>query len=310
MRGANLISALSLVILIGYIIFNETRTVGRTSGSVDFEAYSDNPDMIPGFFAFSVPVPENMTFAGERVPLEVTDVRERLDRELHINTYWHNNTIFLMKRANRWLPIIEEILKQEGIPEDFKYLPAIEGSFRNDISPKQAVGFWQIRKATGRELGLEINREVDERYSPVKATYAACKYLRKSYEKLGNWTLVAAAYNRGNRGIERALENQKVSSYYDLRLNDETSRYVFRILAAKEILENPEKYNFNIEEKHLYQPYEVKSITIEESINDIPEFAIEQGITYKELVILNPWLRTSKLTVSKGESYTLYLPAD
>lgn len=256
----------------------------------------------------SLALPDSLTFAGEIVPMNIPDVLERLDRELHINTYWHNNTIFLIKRANRWLPQIEPILKEYEIPDDFKYLTAIEGSFMNDSSPKDAVGFWQFRKDAGKEFGLEISKEVDERYDPLKSTVAACKYLNKAYEKFGDWTLVAASYNRGMSGLQRAMDNQKETSYYDLMLNEETSRYVFRILAIKEIIEHSERYNFEIDEAHLYQPEKVNYIEVTESIDDLIIFAKEQGINYKLLKRHNPWLRQEKLSVKKGKTYQIAIP--
>lgn len=259
--------------------------------------------------ASSIPVPETIDFADDHVPLEQSDVKERLDRELHINAYWHNNTIFLLKRAHRWFPEIETILREEGVPEDFKYIPAIEGQFQNVISGKQAVGFWQIRKATGLELGLEISRDVDERYDPIKSTRAACRYFNKAYKKFGNWTLAAASYDRGMSGIQRALDHQQVDSYYDLLLNDETSRYVFRILAIKEIIENPELYGFNIMEEHLYEPYLTEYLEVDETIPDLVTYAQDHGITYKDLKKLNPWLRRDRLTVRKGKQYLIAVPA-
>jgi hypothetical protein len=258
--------------------------------------------------AITFNIPDSLHFAGEPVPMDVQDVRERIDKELHINTYWHNNTIFLMKRASRWLPQIQEILRRHNIPDDFKYLPLIESGLMNDISPKDAVGFWQILKSAGKENGLEITNEVDERYDPLKATEAACRYLKKSYEKFGNWTVVAASYNRGMGGMERALENQQVTSYYDLFLNDETSRYVFRIIACKEIIEHPAKYGFKINPKHLYQPESVRYVEVHETINLI-DFAKKNGTNYKLLKRHNPWLRDEKLTVKKGKVYQIAIPA-
>jgi hypothetical protein len=258
--------------------------------------------------AITFDLPDSLSFAGESVPLHLTDVRERLDKELHINTYWHNNTIFLMKRANRWLPQIEEILKAHNIPEDFKYLPLIESGLMNDISPKAAVGFWQILKSAGTENGLEITKEVDERYDPLKATEAACSYLTKAYRKFGNWTMVAASYNRGMGGMGRAIDNQEVSSYYDLFLNDETSRYVFRILACKEIIEHPLKYGFKIKPEHLYAAEELRYVEVKQSIPDLIAFAKAQGTNYKLLKRHNPWLRDEKLTVRKGKVYQIALP--
>lgn len=258
--------------------------------------------------AKSLAIPDSLFFAGEQVPLHIPDVMERLDRELHINTYWHNNTIFLIKHANRWLPQMEPILKEYGIPDDFKYLTAIEGSFRNDKSPAGAVGFWQIRKATAKEYGLEVTREVDERYDPIKSTVAACKYLNRAYKKFGNWTNVAGSYNRGMAGLQRALTHQSDSNYYNLLLNEETSRYVFRILAIKEIIENPSKYNFNIEEEHLYNVEEVRYVEVTSTIIDLVQWSIDQGINYKLLKRHNPWLRKDKLTVKRGKSYQVAIP--
>src|SRR5690606_30589028 len=226
-----------------------------------------------------------------------------------INTYFHSNTIFLIKRANRWLPQIQEILRKHDIPDDFKYLPLIESSLLNAISPKDAVGYWQILEGSGRELGLEITREVDERYDPIKATEAACKYLKKAYSRFNNWTLVAASYNRGVRGVSDALEEQRVDSYYDLYLNEETSRYVFRIIAIKEIIENPVKYGFRIKPEHLYTEETLRFIEINSSIPDLVEFAKAQGVNYKLLKRHNPWLRQERLTVKKGKSYLIAVPA-
>lgn len=259
--------------------------------------------------ARALDVPRSMSFAGEEVPLNIPDVYERFDRELHINSYMHNSTIFIMKRAGRWLPQIESILKANGIPDDFKYQAAIESALLNDISPRGAVGFWQIMEPAGKELGLEIRDEVDERYDPLKATEAACKYLKKAHDKFGNWTLAAASYDRGMAGLERALENQKVKTYYDLFLNDETARYVFRLLAMKEIMEHPAKYGFNIGEKYLYKPEPVRYVEVNETVKDLVDFSIAQGTSYKLLKRLNPWLREERLTVRKNRSYKIALPA-
>lgn len=259
--------------------------------------------------AVSYDLPKQLAFAGEPVPMDLTDVRERLDRELHINTYLHNSTIFLMKRAARWLPQIEVILKEQGIPEDFKYLPLIESALLNDVSPKNAVGFWQILSTSGKELGLEITKEVDERYDPLKSTVAATKYLRKAYAKFGSWTLVAASYNRGMTGLQKAINNQKVNSYYDLFLNDETSRYVFRLLAIKEIIEHPDKYGFKVDSSHVYQPEAVRYVEVDKSIKNLVDFSLSQGANYKLLKRLNPWLRDEKLNVKKGKKYRIALPA-
>jgi membrane-bound lytic murein transglycosylase D len=259
--------------------------------------------------ARALEVPTTMSFAGEEVPLNIPDVFERFDRELHINSYMHNSTIFIMKRAGRWLPQIEQILKDNGIPDDFKYQALIESALLNDTSPRGAVGFWQIMEPAGKELGLEIRDEVDERYDPLKATAAACKYLNKAHEKFGNWTLAAASYDRGMAGIDRALENQRVKTYYDLFLNDETARYIFRLLAMKEIMEHPAKYGFDIGEKYVYKPEPVRYVEVNETVKDLVDFSISNGTSYKILKRLNPWLRDDRLTIKKKRVYKIALPA-
>ncbi|WP_340152763.1 lytic transglycosylase domain-containing protein [uncultured Marivirga sp.] len=258
--------------------------------------------------AKTIPLPEEIDLAGEPVPLHIDDVKERLDKELHINSYWHNNTIFLFKRANRWFPVIEPILEKNGVPDDFKYLALIESGLENVTSYAGAVGFWQILKSTGKEYGLEINRDVDERYHPVKSTEAACKYLKRAYDKFGNWTLVAASYNRGMRGMQNALDNQKVdNSYYDLMLNDETSRYVFRILAIKQIFESPQDYGLDISKEHLYEPYSYRTDTVRNSTNWV-DYSREQNTTYKTLRIYNPWIQDDDIRIGRNEYYVINLP--
>jgi hypothetical protein len=274
--------------------------------SLDVSDFEDIPVSPGAAIAFTLPT--KMSFAGEPVPLHVQDVRERLDKELHINIYLHTSTIFLMKRAQRWLPSIDSILKQEGIPEDFKYLPLIESALLNDVSPKAAVGFWQILKSAGKEYGLEITNEVDERYDPLKSTRAASRYLKNAYKKFGDWTLAAASYNRGMAGVQRALDNQKVNNYYDLYLNDETSRYVFRILAFKEIINNPQKYGFNIKPEYLYTAEKVRYVEVTATVKNLIDFSLQQGINYKLLKRHNPWLREERLSVREGKVYSIAIP--
>jgi membrane-bound lytic murein transglycosylase D len=281
---------------------------GNNGSDRDFESaesFEGTPSTIISFN-----LPEKLAFAGDSVPMKIQDVRERLDKELHINSYLHGSTIFLMKRAQRWLPQIDSILKQEGVPSDFKYLPLIESALLNDVSPKNAVGFWQIIKDAGKENGLEITDEVDERYDPLKSTRAACRYLNTAYKKFGNWTLVAASYNRGMAGMQRSVDNQKVSSYYDLYLNDETSRYVFRILAIKEIISHPHTYGFDIKPQYLYQKEKLRYVEVNESIKSLIDFALTQGINYKLLKRHNPWLREESLKVKKGKSYKIAIPVN
>jgi membrane-bound lytic murein transglycosylase D len=310
MSPANFLSICAIVLLFGYIIYNESSGTSSTEFISDdgvYEAgYAGEDQRLP---AISFAVPREMTFAGESVPLSIPDVHERLDKELQINCYLHSNTIFLIKRANRWFPQMEAILKKHGIPEDFKYLPLIESNLLNVISYKDAVGYWQILKASGQELGLEITKEVDERYDPLKATEAACLYLKRSYKKFGGWTMVAASYNRGMGGVERALENQNEKTYYDLYLNDETSRYVFRILAIKEIAEHPLRYGFRIDPDHLYKEEPLRYVEVDETIKDLVVFAKAHGTNYKLLKRHNPWLREDRLTIRKGKKYNIAIPA-
>ncbi len=307
---SNFFSLAALIVLFAYISFNEVRHKSQPRTVISDESVAERQYDVEDAHlpAISLDVPQHMDFAGEPVPLDIPDVHERLDKELQINTYFHSNTLFLIKRANRWLPQIEKILEQNDVPNDFKYLPLIESNLLNDVSPKNAVGYWQILKSAGKENGLEITDEVDERYDPLKATVAACKYLKQAYRKFGNWTLVAASYNRGMNGLERAIENQRVDNYYDLFLNEETSRYVFRILAIKEIVENPLKYGFRVNPKHLYQEEPLRYVEVDETIKDLVTFAKQHNSNYKLIKRHNPWLRDDKLTVKKGKHYRIAIP--
>jgi membrane-bound lytic murein transglycosylase D len=258
---------------------------------------------------YALTVPKTMSFAGEKVPLYEMDVAERLDRELLINTYWQSQTLLLQKRANRWLPIIEPILKKKGIPDDFKYVALIESSLLNVTSPSAAVGYWQFLENTGKNYGLEVNDEIDERYHIEKATEAACKYFLEAKGSLGNWTLAAASYNMGINGIRKQCDKQHVNIFYDLWLVDETFRYIFRILAVKEVLSNPEKYGYHLRKSDLYPVLQTQTVTIDTAVSDLVAFAEKFSITYKTLKILNPWLRQNYLTNKQHKKYTLFLPA-
>ena len=257
---------------------------------------------------YSIPVPNKPIFSNEPVPTHNIDVYERLDREMTVNTYWHSNTFLLHKRAARWFPVIEPILAENNIPDDFKYLAVIESGLDNVTSPSGAKGFWQFMKATGESYNLEINNFVDERYHIEKATQAACEYLQIAYNKFGNWTLAAASYNMGKTGLQNKLDEQKTTSYYDLLLNTETGRYIYRIVAAKYILANSKNYGFNIREEDLYQQYKTTNINIDSAINDLTDFAITHNSNYKTIKLLNPWLRGKKLPNLNGKNYTLKLP--
>ncbi len=259
---------------------------------------------------FSLTIPNELSFCGEAVPLERLDVRERLDRELLVNTYWQSNTLLAHKRAARWFPLIEAILLREGVPDDMKYLALIESGFTNTVSPSGAAGYWQFLKETGASYGLEVNNEVDERYHVEKSTEAACRYLQAAQAKFGSWTLAAAAYNMGPGGVGKQIERQHRNDYYDLLLPEETSRYLFRILAMKEIIRDPERYGFHIRDKDLYAPYRTRAVDVNGSIPDLALFAIEQGSDHKTLRLLNPWLRENGLTNKSGRTYRLLLPAE
>jgi len=258
----------------------------------------------------AIKIPKGLNFAGERVPVEKEDIRERIDRELLVNTYWQSNGLILIKRAHKYFPIIEPILKKNGIPDDFKYLAVIESGLDNVTSPAGAKGFWQLMKATAKENKLEVNSNVDERYHLEKATQVACDYLNKAYQKFGNWTLAAAAYNRGISGISKRLNTQMVHNYYDLLLTDETQRYILRMVAVKEILSHPTKYGFNYDSDDLYNLIPTKTIKVDTVITDIALFSKKLGVNYKIMKIHNPWLRENKLNNSSRKVYEIKIPLE
>ncbi len=267
-----------------------------------------NDDFRNGYKVFALDLPLNLEFAGEKVPMNNFDVRESLDRELMVCTYFQSQTLLIHKRANRWFPVIEPILKRNGVPDDFKYLAVIESNLSNVISPAGATGYWQILEATGKKYNLEINEEVDERYNVEKSTEAACSYLKEAYKTLGSWTVAAAAYNMGIDGVSRQMESQKQSSYYDLLLNQETARYVFRILAAKEILLHPKKYGYNFRKRDVYSYIPTQRINVDSTISNLTDFALSYDVNYKILKIFNPWLRKGYLTNKVKKTYTILLP--
>lgn len=254
--------------------------------------------------------PTNIEFAGENVPLNITDVKERFDREFLVNVHLDATTLIIIKRANRTFPVIEPILKKYNVPDDFKYLAVIESGLINAVSPAGARGVWQFMPDTAKEKGMEVNEYVDERYHLEKSTEAACKYFLKAKEKFGSWTLAAASYNAGMTGISKQIEFQGPNNYYDLLLNDETSRYVFRILALKEIMKNPRLYGFEFTDEELYKLLPTKKISVDSSITDLATFAKKQGINYKILKIHNPWLRERKLVNTNKKKYILEIPTN
>ncbi|MGB5553996.1 MAG: lytic transglycosylase domain-containing protein, partial [Flavobacteriaceae bacterium] len=278
----NILMLLGVFFVVSTLVF----AVQRESTSEDANDVAEN-DLetrgSQGYRISAIEIPENLNFAGEKVPQEDPEVMERVDREFLVNTYWQSNAVLLMKRANKYFPIIEPILAKNGIPDDFKYLAVAESGLQNVVSPAGATGFWQIMKATGKEYGLEINDNIDERYHIEKATEVACKYLKTYKEKYGSWTLAAATYNTGTGSIDKFMGIQKADTYYDLLLGEETGRYVFRIMAIKEILSNPNKYGFDIQKEDMYQAVPTFTVEVAEPVLSFADFAKKYEINYKIL---------------------------
>ena len=275
----------------------ETKTTGKT-------------DSISLLKVAVPPVPDSFQLFGERVPLEIRDVQERFDREILIHTYLQGTTLYILKLYTRWMPVIEERLKANGVPDDFKYLCVAESALQNVVSKAGATGFWQFMRTAAPGYGLEINAEVDERYNPVKSTDAACKYFKAAYQKFGSWTAAAASYNCGMGGYGSHAAAQGTSDYYHLLLPEETMRYIFRIMSLKYILENPERSGFSIFPEKQYSPLNTKKTDINTSVPSLVKFAADHQTDYKTLKLLNPWLRSTKLTNRYKKTYTLLLPAE
>jgi membrane-bound lytic murein transglycosylase D len=288
---------LILSIIQGFKAFNSS---GERRDSVAVDSYTIQ----------SFKLPDSVTFAGEKMPLDNFDTRESLEREILTSAYRHSSTILIIKRANRYLPIIEKILAKNNIPDDFKYLVAAESEYSNMISPAGATGFWQIMPETGREEGMEINTVVDERYSIERSTQFACEYFRRSYERYGNWTLAAASYNGGRSGIDEQVEIQHQNNYYDLLLTEETARYIFRTVAYKLIISDPENYGLNISKDDLYPEFNCYDVKVDSAINDISSFAEKFGTNYKILKLLNPWLRKPYLIPRPNKQYIIKIPSE
>ncbi len=303
-----IIFSLGIIFLAGFFT-NSVSNNTNTKNVVDQSTISDST-FVGDYNVRAVNLPDNLSFANEKVPINSPDIRERIDREFLVNTYWQSNGFLMFKRAHKYFPLIEKILISEGVPLDFKYLAVIESGLTNVVSPAGAAGFWQIMKTTGREYGLEVNGNVDERYHLVKSTYVACKYLKDAKRKLGTWTLAAAAYNGGMNGISRRLSKQQVSSYYDLLLGSETSRYVPRIIALKYIFSSPKKFGFNFEEKDLYKYIPTKKVQVDSVISSMTNFSKHFGINYKILKIHNPWLRDGHLNNKSRKKYEIEIPQE
>ena len=297
---------LGVFFVISTLIFAVQSTQEANSISEGSSAIIKN--VSEGYRISAIYIPEDLNFAGESVPQEDPEIMERVDREFLVNTYWQSNALLLMKRAHKYFPIIEPILAKNGIPDDFKYLAVAESGLDNVVSRAGATGFWQIMKPTGKQYGLEINANVDERYHLEKSTEVACRYLNKYKKKYGNWTLTAAAYNAGTGSIDKYLGIQKVKDYYDLLLGQETGRYVFRIMAIKEILSHPEKYGFDIEKADMYEAVPTFQVDVATPVLSFADFAQQYEINYKILKRHNPWLREAHLNNQSGKKYTVEIP--
>lgn len=297
-----IVGTLVLIQLLGFVNIQDTT---QTAETINTKKSENN------YKVNALTIPTVLTFAGEDIPISRWYVKEKLDRELLVNTYWQSQTMLFLKRANRYMPMIEPILKEENVPDDFKYLALIESGFIPTIvSPARAVGLWQFMSGTARDYGLEVNKEVDERYNIEKATHAACKYLKDSYKEYGNWALVAASYNAGRNFINKQMKLQDAGSYFDLLLGDETERYMYRILAIKLIMENPKKYGFNYKETDLYPQIPTRKITLSTPVKNLALYAKQNGINYKLLKYFNPWLRKKNLTNKTNKTYEITLPAE
>ncbi len=253
-------------------------------------------------------IPDSLNFSGESVPMYNFEVKERVEREFLVNTYWHASTILALKRANRWFPVIEPILKKYNIPDDFKYVPVVESNLTNAASSAGAIGYWQFTKDVAKKFGLEVNDQVDERYSVKKSTEAACKYFIDADSEFNNWTLAAAAFNMGSNGLKDQLEKQKAKNYYNLVLSDETSRYIPRIIAMKEILTHPEEYGYFLKHGELYMPLKTFDVEVNSPVKSWADFAIGHGINYKILKYYNPWLRDTFLKNKRNKTYIIEIP--
>lgn len=293
------IAALVLLFTVLGLLFMQHSGPEDVKRQAEFEQY---------YKIYSLALPDSLTFAGEAVPMSDLEVKERYDKELLTNVYWQSQTLLMIKRANRFFPIIEPILKANGVPDDFKYLALAESGLQNVTSPAGASGYWQFLDKTGKRYGLEITEEVDERLSIERSTEAACKYFREAYGVFGSWALVAASYNMGIEGVKKQVETQGVSNYYDLYLNTETARYVLRMLAIKQIVEYPQRFGFNVARGDMYPLVPTYTIQVDSSIDNLVVFAQANKVNYKVLKLYNPWLRKPTLTVAAGKVYTIQLP--
>ena len=292
---------IGVVFIVVTLFLTENTTIANGNPDEDFPQ---------GYKIISPEIPTYLEFAGAKIPTENFEVYERMEREFLSNTYWHSATILAIKRANRWFPVIEPILKKNNIPDDFKYLSVAESNLENVVSPAGATGFWQFMKEAGVKYGLEINSQVDGRYDVEKSTEAACKYLKDSYDMFGSWIVSAASYNMGQDGVKAQRDRQKAKNYFNLVLNSETSRFVARIVSLKYILQNPEKYGFDIKSEEKYKPLEYSEVTLDSSVADLADYAKNLNINYFTLKMYNPWLRDNYLSNKTKTAYTVKLPKE
>ena len=305
----NVLMLLGIFFVITTLIFAVQQTADITTPEIqDVAEIDENKSVSNTYRITAIDIPSDLNFASELVPQDDPEIMERVDREFLVNTYWQSNALLLMKRANKYFPIIEPILAKNGIPDDFKYLAVAESALTNVVSHAGATGFWQIMRGTGKEYGLEINGNIDERYHLEKSTQVACDYLNKWKGKYGSWTLTAATYNAGPGAISKYMGIQKVDDYYDLLLGQETGRYVFRIMAIKEILSNPDKYGFDIDKKDMYSAVPTFKVEVDTPITSFADFASEYEINYKILKRHNPWLREPHLNNASRKKYTIEIP--
>ena len=305
------------LLTIALVSFNFLNTEKNTEDVEDVEENTEDikdsihqKEFNSYFRSYTLTTPDSVGFAGEYSPLYAEDIWERYDKEIHKNVYWQSNTLFYFKRANKYFPIIEPILEKNNIPNDFKYLAIIESGLENVVSPAGATGFWQFMKGTAKDRGMEVNSEVDERYNLEISTQSACDYLQDAYNKFGSWTMAAASYNVGMNGLRKRAAEQNSNNYYDLYLPMETSRYVFRLLAIKEIFENKSKYGFVLRDQDLYKKIETKTVSLSEKDVDLFTYSDSLGINYKILKQFNPWLRDKKLTNKSEKTYTIIIPKE
>ena len=298
LKSLNNRNLIIILMFIFFISFGISKTRFLTNGNES------------NYHIYPVSIPKKVSFAGEEIILDEDDLIERMDKEFLVNTYWQSNTILLIKKSNKYFPQIEKILIEEGVPTDFKYLALIESGLDNVTSPRGAKGFWQIMKTTGKEYGLEINSNVDERYNLNLSTRLACKYLKKAKDKFGTWTLAAAAYNRGINGVQNEITKQNQTRYGNILFGEETKRYVFRIIALKNIVESPQSFGFFIKEEQMYKPTKYEELKVDIPIYNISDFSKKLGLSYKNFKIHNPWLLENHLNNKSKKVYTILIPKE